>query len=188
VPPSSSNLQISISTFDHHQTFDHRIRSSALIRSTARRSSILANSTIAITRAEPYKMKITSLILIVGSAHGFSGGGKPQQQITSVTAEAGRREALSKGVAFFGAAISGFAGKAEALDMDAFMSAELEADEKNCDPKRDPKCKPKLSADEALCQYGQGAKKSEACRRVKAGGGDATQKGGGKSLGGAYAM
>ena len=133
-------------------------------------------------------MKITSLILIVGSAHGFSGGGKPQQQITSVTAEAGRREALSKGVAFFGAAISGFAGKAEALDMDAFMSAELEADEKNCDPKRDPKCKPKLSADEALCQYGQGAKKSEACKRVRAVGGDATQKGGGKSLGGAYAM
>ena len=94
-------------------------------------------------------MKITSLLLIFGSAHGFSGGGKPQQQITSVTAEAGRREALSKGVAFFGAAISGFAGKAEALDMDAFMSAELEADEKNCDPKRDPKCKPKLSADDA---------------------------------------
>lgn len=140
------------------------------------------------------KMKISTLILILGlalpqEALGFSGGGKPQQQqIASVTAEASRRVALSKGVAFFGAAIAFSAGKAEALDMDAFMSAELEADVKNCDPKRDPKCKPKLSADEALCQYGQGAKRSEACKRVKATGGDATQRGGGKSLGGAYAM
>lgn len=108
-------------------------------------------------------------------------------------AEASRREALSKGFAIFGAAaIAGFSAgtqEAEALDMDAFINKELEADVAKCDPRRDPKCKPKLSPDEAFCQYGQGGeKKSEACKRAKAAGGDTTQRGGGKSLGGAYAM
>ena len=78
---------------------------------------------------------------------------------------------------------------ANALDMDAFANAQIEADVKNCDPKRDPKCIPKLSPDEALCKYGQsGRVKSEACKRVKAAGGDITQAPQGKSLGGAYAM
>eukprot|EP00531_Pseudo-nitzschia_arenysensis_P019732 CAMPEP_0116144150 /NCGR_PEP_ID=MMETSP0329-20121206/15838_1 /TAXON_ID=697910 /ORGANISM="Pseudo-nitzschia arenysensis, Strain B593" /LENGTH=146 /DNA_ID=CAMNT_0003639533 /DNA_START=26 /DNA_END=466 /DNA_ORIENTATION=+ len=78
---------------------------------------------------------------------------------------------------------------ANALDMDAFANAQIEADIKNCDPKRDPKCIPKLTADEALCKYGQsGTKKSEACRRVKAAGGDTSQAPQGQSLGGAYAM
>jgi len=78
---------------------------------------------------------------------------------------------------------------ANALDMEAFANAQIEADIKNCDPKRDPKCIPKLNADEALCKYGQsGTKKSEACRRVKAAGGDISQAPQGKSLGGAYAM
>jgi hypothetical protein len=82
-------------------------------------------------------------------------------------------------------------GAANALDMDAFINRELESDTKNCNPKKDPKCMPKLSADEALCQYGQsGEKRSEACKRVRAAGGSlpdpaASQ---GKSLGGAYAM
>jgi hypothetical protein len=66
---------------------------------------------------------------------------------------------------------------------------QIEADIKNCDPKRDPKCIPKLNAEEALCKYGQAGKaKSEACRKVKAAGGDISQAPQGKSLGGAYAM
>ena len=82
------------------------------------------------------------------------------------------------------------ASNANALDMDAFMNAELANDLKNCDPKRDPKCVPKLSDDEALCKYGQSGKaRGEACTKVKAGGKElpsaAPQ---GKSLGGAYAM
>jgi hypothetical protein len=70
------------------------------------------------------------------------------------------------------------------------MTRQLDADTKNCDPKRDPKCKPKLSEDEALCQYGQsGNARSEACKRVRAVGGSVPKPGSeGRSLGGAYAM
>ena len=82
------------------------------------------------------------------------------------------------------------ASKANALDMDAFMNAELASDAKNCDPKRDPKCIPKLSEEEALCKYGQGGKaRAEACKKIRSDGKElppaAPQ---GKSLGGAYAM
>lgn len=79
---------------------------------------------------------------------------------------------------------------ANALDMDAFVNSELEKDTKSCDPSKDPKCKPKLTADEALCKYGQsGTDRGEACRRVKAAGGSLNKPGSqGKSLGGAYAM
>jgi hypothetical protein len=61
---------------------------------------------------------------------------------------------------------------------------------KNCDPKRDSKCIPKLSPDEALCKYGQsGNARGEACKRVKESGGVLPQSlGPVKSLGGAYAM
>ena len=67
---------------------------------------------------------------------------------------------------------------------------QLKADEKNCNPKLDPKCIPKLSADEALCKYGQsGEARGEACKRVKKSGGELpSAKPQGKSLGGAYAM
>jgi hypothetical protein len=91
----------------------------------------------------------------------------------------------------FGASVTGVAGSAaSALDMDAFAASTLENDKKNCDPKKDPKCIPKISADQALCTYGQsGAARGEACKRVKAAGGSlpsaASQ---GRSLGGAYAM
>jgi len=44
---------------------------------------------------------------------------------------------------------------ANALDMDAFMNSELENDSKNCDPKLNKKCAPQLTADEAMCKYGQ---------------------------------
>eukprot|EP00548_Thalassiothrix_antarctica_P001386 CAMPEP_0194146518 /NCGR_PEP_ID=MMETSP0152-20130528/20754_1 /TAXON_ID=1049557 /ORGANISM="Thalassiothrix antarctica, Strain L6-D1" /LENGTH=143 /DNA_ID=CAMNT_0038847055 /DNA_START=84 /DNA_END=515 /DNA_ORIENTATION=- len=98
-----------------------------------------------------------------------------------------RRKAL-QGI-LSGIFISSAASPVHALDMDAFMNAELANDEKNCDPKRDPKCIPKLSSDEALCKYGQGGdKRSEACKRVKEGGGKIDNKPQGKSLGGAYAM
>jgi len=87
-------------------------------------------------------------------------------------------------------AVASPSSKANALDMDAFINAELASDAKNCDPKKDPKCVPKLSEEEALCKYGQGGKaKSEACRKVRSEGKElpsvAPQ---GKSLGGAYAM
>jgi hypothetical protein len=113
--------------------------------------------------------------------------------------DSGRRHAflsvMAAGVSLatvsFGSS-SSIAMNANALDMDAFINRELDSDTKNCDPKKDPKCMPKLSADDALCQYGQvgAAKKMEACQRIKAAGGKlpdpaASQ---GKSLGGAYAM
>ena len=67
---------------------------------------------------------------------------------------------------------------------------QLEADSKKCDPKTDKKCAPQLSQDEALCKYGQsGDARGEACKRVKAAGGELPKAGAqGKSLGGAYAM
>ncbi len=75
------------------------------------------------------------------------------------------------------------------LDMDAFMNSELEKDKANCDPKNDPKCAPKLSADEAMCKYGQsGEARGEACRRVKKAGGSLPSATKERSLGGAYAI
>ena len=103
-----------------------------------------------------------------------------------------RRQLLLASIASLAALGSGAAAlptAAHALDMDAFMNQEIQADTQNCDPKKDPKCKPKLSGDEALCQYGQvGKARSEACKRVKEAGGQVIQSSGGKSLGGAYAI
>lgn len=100
----------------------------------------------------------------------------------------GRRKALQQILAV-GAAVSVAPKTAFGLDMDAFMNSELEKDQKNCDPKKDPKCIPKLSADEALCKYGQsGNARGEACKRVKAAGGELPGAKKEKSLGGAYAM
>ena len=109
------------------------------------------------------------------------------------TTKADRRAVLQN---IFGSAASlaflasAFPTPASALDMDAFINSQIDADTKNCDPKRDPKCKPKLSQDEALCKYGQsGQARGEACLRVKAAGGELPKAGSaGKSLGGAYAM
>ena len=70
-----------------------------------------------------------------------------------------------------------------------FCLSQLDSDTKNCDPKRDSKCIPKLSSDEALCKYGQsGNARGEACRRVKAAGGELPKASKEKSLGGAYAI
>jgi hypothetical protein len=81
-------------------------------------------------------------------------------------------------------------GRAWALDMDAFMNAELDNDKKRCNPKFDPKCAPKLTSEEALCKYGQsGDARAEACKKFKQQGGKlpttATKE---RSLGGAYAI
>eukprot|EP00588_Corethron_pennatum_P012212 CAMPEP_0194264922 /NCGR_PEP_ID=MMETSP0169-20130528/286_1 /TAXON_ID=218684 /ORGANISM="Corethron pennatum, Strain L29A3" /LENGTH=143 /DNA_ID=CAMNT_0039005267 /DNA_START=84 /DNA_END=515 /DNA_ORIENTATION=+ len=77
-----------------------------------------------------------------------------------------------------------------ALDFDAFANSQIEEDTKQCNPKLDPKCIPKLTSDEALCKYGQsGNARGEACERVKASGKALPDTGKqGKSLGGAYAM
>jgi hypothetical protein len=99
-----------------------------------------------------------------------------------------RRQALG---AIFGGSVAFIgASAANALDMDAFANSQIEADTKNCNPKLDPKCIPKLTTDEALCKYGQsGQARGEACKRVKQAGGEMpSAKPAGKSLGGAYAM
>jgi len=95
---------------------------------------------------------------------------QPCRPSTSMQMAAGRREALSK--IFGGAALIASQAQplvANALDMDAFINNELSNDTKNCDPKRDPKCAPQLSNDEALCKYGQGSAKSAACKKIKRG-------------------
>mmetsp|Transcript_14634 Transcript_14634/g.20690 ORF Transcript_14634/g.20690 Transcript_14634/m.20690 type:complete len:136 (-) Transcript_14634:158-565(-) len=102
----------------------------------------------------------------------------------------GRRQAMNFIMGGAAAAfVSSIPSAADALDMDAFMNAELASDTKNCDPKRDPKCAPKMTDDQALCTYGQSGKaRAEACKRLKEAGGalpDAKKQ---KSLGGAYAM
>ena len=78
---------------------------------------------------------------------------------------------------------------AYALDFDAFEKGEIATDTAKCDPKKDPKCIPKLSSDEALCQYGGGGNaRGEACMRVRKAGGKLPEIKKEKSLGGAYAM
>lgn len=110
------------------------------------------------------------------------------QPMTNEDQVFGRRKALQQILCAGGIAAS--APKAAfGLDMDAFMNSELANDQKNCDPKRDPKCIPKLSSDEALCKYGQsGNARSEACKKVKKAGGELPSATKEKSLGGAYAM
>lgn len=146
-------------------------------------------------RAEIHRPKIidtmrlsTTWILLLSSSCLVASTRALSPSINEVT---GRRRALQNmiggsSLAFVAAAPSAV----RALDMDAFVNSQLDADTKNCDPKRDPKCKPELSKDEALCKYGQsGEARGEACRRVKAAGGELPKPGsGGKSLGGAYAM
>eukprot|EP00568_Trieres_chinensis_P009302 CAMPEP_0183291548 /NCGR_PEP_ID=MMETSP0160_2-20130417/928_1 /TAXON_ID=2839 ORGANISM="Odontella Sinensis, Strain Grunow 1884" /NCGR_SAMPLE_ID=MMETSP0160_2 /ASSEMBLY_ACC=CAM_ASM_000250 /LENGTH=153 /DNA_ID=CAMNT_0025452369 /DNA_START=163 /DNA_END=624 /DNA_ORIENTATION=+ len=110
----------------------------------------------------------------------------------SASEQCDRRNVLGAvfgGAAFVASSVVLGPENVQALDIDAFMNAELEKDLKNCDPKKDPKCIPKLSQDEALCKYGQsGNARGEACKRVKEGGGTLDKKPQGKSLGGAYAM
>eukprot|EP00429_Kryptoperidinium_foliaceum_P006893 CAMPEP_0176024308 /NCGR_PEP_ID=MMETSP0120_2-20121206/11877_1 /TAXON_ID=160619 /ORGANISM="Kryptoperidinium foliaceum, Strain CCMP 1326" /LENGTH=110 /DNA_ID=CAMNT_0017357487 /DNA_START=247 /DNA_END=576 /DNA_ORIENTATION=- len=100
-----------------------------------------------------------------------SGTQKMDQPTTDEGALFGRRKALQS-ILGVGAAAAAAPKAAFGLDMDAFMNSELASDKANCDPKKDPKCIPKLSADEALCKYGQsGEARGEACKRVKKAGG-----------------
>ena len=100
----------------------------------------------------------------------------------------GRRKVLQALLGAGAASVVG-PGASIALDMDAFANTELENDTKFCDPKRDPKCAPKMTSDEALCKYGQtGNARGEACKRFKATGGKMPASQQTKSLGGAYAM
>ena len=80
-------------------------------------------------------------------------------------------------------------GRKEILELYA-SKTKLDKDEKNCNPKFDPKCAPQMTADEAMCKYGQsGEKRGEACKRFKETGGALAKPGqAGTSPGGAYAM
>jgi hypothetical protein len=71
------------------------------------------------------------------------------------------------------ATILSTAAAAQALDMDSFANSELKKDTSECNPKIDPKCIPKLTADEALCKYGVAGSDARlaACKRVRAAGG-----------------
>ena len=62
---------------------------------------------------------------------------------------------------------------AHALDMDSFINNQLEKDTVDCNSKLDPKCIPKLTADEALCKYGVSGSDARlaACKRVRDAGG-----------------
>lgn len=100
----------------------------------------------------------------------------------------GRRKALQS-ILSVGVVVATSPRASFGLDMDAFANSELAADKANCDPKRDPKCAPQLTADEAMCKYGQsGDARGEACKRLKKAGGSLPGATKTKSLGGAYAM
>lgn len=109
------------------------------------------------------------------------------------------RAALSDGTTSRRAALAAVAGTtfafltppvSYALDMDSFANSELDKDQKNCNPKYDSKCAPKMSSDEAMCKYGQsGEARGEACKRFKSQGGALSKPGSaGTSPGGAYSM
>eukprot|EP00536_Pseudo-nitzschia_multiseries_P005625 jgi/Psemu1/13020/gm1.13020_g len=143
--------------------------------------------------------RLTMLVALfaVSSTEAFTTSTSMQSASTKLSATnessadtvSSRRNMFKKAGAFAAAVVFTPVVAANALDMDAFANAQIEADIKNCDPKRDPKCIPKLNADEALCKYGQsGEARGDACKRVKAAGGDISQKPQGKALGGAYAM
>jgi len=113
-------------------------------------------------------------------------GGDPS--FSDSTLMIGRRKAMQS-ILSVGAVLAATPRESLALDMDAFANSELAADKANCDPKRDPKCAPQLTADEAMCKYGQsGDARGEACKRLKQAGGSLPGATKTKSLGGAYAM
>lgn len=100
----------------------------------------------------------------------------------------GRRKALQS-ILSVAVVVASSPPESFGLDMEAFANSQLAADKANCDPKRDPKCAPQLTADEAMCKYGQsGEARGEACKRLKQAGGSLPGASKTKSLGGAYAM
>ena len=110
---------------------------------------------------------------------------------SSLMATSDRRNFINNfSIAAAGAMLVGInTNAANALDFDAFEKGIVDNDTAKCDPKRDPKCIPKLSDDQALCKYGAGGNaRGEACARVKKAGGKLPEIKKEKSLGGAYAM
>jgi hypothetical protein len=125
----------------------------------------------------------------LGSHHRPAGRSGIQESLKVVDEPvSGRRKALQSILA--GASMAAtFPSSSNALDYDAFTNSELDKDTKNCNPKVDPKCAPKMTQDEALCKYGQsGNARGEACKRFKAEGGQLPTSTKEKSLGGAYAI
>eukprot|EP01083_Nonionella_stella_P262374 892228_1 len=148
-------------------------------------------------------MKTIALLLVPLTASAFapSTSVTPSSTFTSsasTSALNAENENVSRRIAMGGLATAfvtlatggAVTGAANALDMDAFMNAELDKDTKNCDPKLDRKCAPKMNETEALCKYGQGGKaKAAACKQLRESGAEVpTAAPAGKSLGGAYAM
>ncbi|KAG7350408.1 hypothetical protein IV203_009768 [Nitzschia inconspicua] len=137
-------------------------------------------------------LKLLSVSALAGNEHAFQ---RPesrslvQESFTTIDEPLfGRRKALQSILA--GASVvASFPSMSSALDIDAFTNSELEKDTKNCNPKLDPKCAPKMTQDEALCKYGQsGNARGEACKRFKESGGQLPTSTKEKSLGGAYAI
>mmetsp|Transcript_7714 Transcript_7714/g.11087 ORF Transcript_7714/g.11087 Transcript_7714/m.11087 type:complete len:133 (-) Transcript_7714:123-521(-) len=132
-------------------------------------------------------MKFSVLATLLAISH--TNALAPASSSTNNNNVVGRRQAMNFLMGGAAAAFVSSVPTANALDMDAFMNAELANDTTNCDPKRDVKCAPKMSDDQALCTYGQSGKaRGEACKRLKEGGGALPDVKKQKSLGGAYAM
>lgn len=149
----------------------------------------------------PRSLLFATAVLLAGrDARAFTGPAapsappRPPASATALAASAaplsGRRALLRRCAAL--ATLASFAAlpaPARALDFDAFERGEIATDTARCDPKRDPKCIPKITGDEALCQYGSsGDARGEACARVKRKGGTLPEATKAKGPGGAYAL
>lgn len=139
-------------------------------------------------------LKLLGVSALAGNEHALhrpaSSRSVVQEPLKNVVDEPtyGRRKALQSILAG-ASAVASFPSMSSALDFEAFASSELEKDTKNCNPKLDPKCAPKMTQDEALCKYGQsGNARGEACKRFKESGGNLPTSTKETSLGGAYAM
>jgi len=112
---------------------------------------------------------VASVFVFISNVSAFSSPSSPKKSCNS-----SRREIINIFTkATVGAVLIGTSTEsANALDMDSFENSLIEKDTTECDSK-DPKCIPKLTADEALCKYGvSGAdERTKACRRVRDAGG-----------------
>ena len=107
-------------------------------------------------------------VLITTNVNGFS-----SHSPSSKSCNSSRREIINIFTkSTIGALLIGTSTESNALDMDSFENSLIEKDTTECNSK-DPKCIPKLTADEALCKYGvSGAdERTKACRRVRDAGG-----------------
>jgi len=110
---------------------------------------------------------VASVLISTNHVSAFSSPSSPKSCNSS------RREIINIFTkATIGAVLIGTAAESNALDMDSFENSLIEKDTTECNSK-DPKCIPKLTADEALCKYGvSGAdERTKACRRVRDAGG-----------------